>query len=71
MSCHQNAGQDQNIKIANRYFENVPELKYLRMTDTNQNLIPKEIRSRLNSGNACCHSVHDHLTSCQLPKNID
>jgi hypothetical protein len=40
------------MKIANRCFDNVAQLKYLGMTITNQNLIQEEIK-RLNSGNAC------------------
>jgi hypothetical protein len=40
------------------------------MTVTNQNLIHKEIMRRLNSGNACYHSVQN-LLSTHLPyKNI-
>jgi len=31
--------------------------KYLGTTLTNQNSIAEEIKSRLRSGNACCHSV--------------
>jgi hypothetical protein len=31
------------MKTANRAFENVEQLKYLGMTETNQILIPKEI----------------------------
>jgi hypothetical protein len=53
----QNVGQNQDIKIANRSFENVSQLKYLGMAVTNQNLIQEEIKRRLNSGNACFHSV--------------
>jgi hypothetical protein len=36
---HQNAGQNHNVKIAERYFENVAQFKYFRMTVVNQNLI--------------------------------
>jgi hypothetical protein len=50
---HQNVGQNQDIKIANRLFENVSHLKYLGTTVTNQNLIQDEIKRKLNSGNAC------------------
>jgi hypothetical protein len=39
LSCHQNAGQNQDVKIANRTFKNVSQFKYLGMTVTNQNLI--------------------------------
>jgi hypothetical protein len=36
MSCHQNTGQNQNIKIANRSYKHVTKLKYFGMTVTNQ-----------------------------------
>jgi hypothetical protein len=53
MSHHQNAGQNDNIKIANRCFENVAQFRYLGRTVTDQNLIHEESESRLNSGNVC------------------
>jgi ribosomal protein S2 len=53
---HQNAGQNQDIKRGDRCFENVAQFRYLGTTITNQNLIQEEIM-RLNSGNACYHSV--------------
>jgi hypothetical protein len=34
MSRHQNAGQNRDIKIANRCFENVAQFKYLGTTVT-------------------------------------
>jgi hypothetical protein len=52
MSHHQNAGQNHNIRMADRSFENVVQIKYLGTTVTNQNLINEEIKSRLNLGNA-------------------
>jgi hypothetical protein len=58
------------IKIANRWFENVSQFKYLGMTVTNQNLIQKEIKRRLNSGNACYHSMQNLLSSRLLSKNL-
>jgi hypothetical protein len=35
LSHHQNVGQNQNLKIANRSFENMSQFKYLGMTVTN------------------------------------
>jgi hypothetical protein len=40
----------------------------LGTTITNENLIQEEIR--LNSGNACYHSVQNRLSSCLLSENI-
>jgi hypothetical protein len=70
LSRHQNVDQNKDIKMANRSFENVSQLKYLGTTVTNQNLIRKEIKRKLNSGNACCHSVQNLLSSRLLSKNI-
>jgi hypothetical protein len=70
MSHHQNSGQNQNIRIANESFENVAKLKYLGMILTNQNHINDEIKSRLNSGNACYYSVHNLLSSYLITKNL-
>jgi hypothetical protein len=70
LSCHQNVGQNRDIKIANRSFENMSQFKYLGMTVTNQNLIQEEIRRRLNSSNACYHSNQNLLSSRLLSKNV-
>jgi hypothetical protein len=40
------------------------------MTLTNQNDIHDEIKSRLNSGNACYHSVQNLLSSRLISKNL-
>jgi hypothetical protein len=66
----QNIGQNYDIKIADRCFENVAQFKYLGTTITNQNLIREEIKRGLNSGNACYHSVQNLLSSRLLSKNI-
>jgi hypothetical protein len=70
LSREQNAGQNHDIKIGNRYSENVPQFRYLGKTITNQNLIQEEIKRRLNCGNACNHSVQNLLSSRLLSKNI-
>jgi hypothetical protein len=44
VSCDQNASQNRNIEIGNRSFEN---------------LFQKDIKRRLNSGNACHHLVQN------------
>jgi hypothetical protein len=54
---HQNPGQNQNIRMANESFENVATYKYLWTALKNENDIHDEIKSRLNSGNACYYSV--------------
>ena len=46
------------------------EFKYLGTTLTNQNSIQKQIKSRLKLGNACYHSVQNHLSSSLLSKNL-
>jgi hypothetical protein len=61
MSCRQKTGQKHSIKIANRSFEDVARFKYLGTTLTDQNCVHEEINSRLNSGNACYHSVQSSV----------
>jgi hypothetical protein len=70
LSRHQNIGQNHDIKIAGRCFENVAQFTYLGTTITNQNLIQEEITRRLNWGNICYHSVQNLLSSHLLSKNI-
>jgi hypothetical protein len=43
---HQNAGQNRDIEIATKSFENASQLKYLETTVTNQYLIQEEIERR-------------------------
>jgi hypothetical protein len=63
MSCYLNSGQNENMRIATKSLENVAKFKYFGMTLTNQNDILDEIKSRLNSGNACYDSVQKLLSS--------
>jgi hypothetical protein len=50
---NKNAGQNLDMKTANRSFETVSQFKYLGTTVASQNLIQEEIKKRSNSGNAC------------------
>jgi hypothetical protein len=68
MSRYPNSGQNQNIRIANESFENVAEFRYLGTTLTNKNDIHDEIKSRLNSGNACYYSVQNFCLSVSYQK---
>jgi hypothetical protein len=70
MSRHPNSGQNQNIRIANESYENVAKFKCLGTTRTDQNDIHDEIKSRLNSGNACYYSVQNILSSHLISKNL-
>jgi hypothetical protein len=49
----------------------VKKFKYLGRTLTNTNFILEEIKSILRSGNACCHSVQNLLSSRLLSKNLN
>jgi hypothetical protein len=70
MLRYKKAGQKHSIKIANRSFEGVAKFKYLGTTLTDQNCMNEEIKSRLNSGNACYHSVQSLLSSRLLSRNV-
>jgi len=70
MSRDQKAGQSHSVKTDNSSFERVEEFKYFGTILTNQNSIQEEIKSRLNSGNACYHLVQNLLSSCLLSKNL-
>lgn len=45
VSCQQNAGQNDNTKIANKSFQNVEKFKYLRKTLPNQKACTKKLRA--------------------------
>jgi hypothetical protein len=69
LSRHQNARQNHDIKRADRSFGNA-QFRYLETTVTDQNLVQEEMKRRLNSGNACYHSVQNLLSSRLLSKNV-
>jgi hypothetical protein len=70
MSRSHKIGQKRNIKTVNRSFEYVAKFKYLGTTLTDQNCMYEEIKSRLNSGNACYHSVQSLLSSSLSSTNL-
>ena len=64
------AGLSHTMKVDNSSTGRVEEFKYLGTTLTNKNSIQKDVKSRLNLGNACYHSVQDLLSSSLLSKNL-
>jgi hypothetical protein len=66
----QNTGRSHNIKIDNSLLERVEEFKYLRKNLTCQNFIQEDIKSRLNSGNGCCNSAQNLLSSGLLSQSF-
>jgi sorting nexin-29 len=70
MSRSETTGLKYSIKTVNRSFGDVAKFKYLGRTLTDQNCMHEEIKSRLNPGNACCHSVQCFLSSRLLCRNL-
>jgi hypothetical protein len=70
MSRSLKIGQKLSIKIPNGSFEDVAKFRHLGTTLTDQNHMHEEIKSRLNSGNACYRSVPSLLSSCLLSRNL-
>ena len=65
-------GQRHNIKTGNKVFERVEQFVYLEMTLTHQNPMHRVfLMSRMKSGNVCCHSVQNLLSSSLLSKSIN
>jgi len=69
MSRDHNAGRSHSSKNDNSTFERVEEFRYLGTAITNENSIQEIIKGRMNSGNACYHSVRNLLSSSSLSIN--
>ena len=65
----ENARQNRNIKTGNKSFEWMENFKFLLISVT-YNHVYEEIESRLKSGNGCCYSVQNILSSHLLSANI-
>jgi hypothetical protein len=70
MSRSQKIGRKYGIKIGNRSSEDVAKFRYLGTTLTDKNCMHEQIKSRLNSGNACYLSVQSLLSSRLLSRNL-
>jgi hypothetical protein len=70
MSSHPNSGQNQNIGRTNELSVYAANFKFLGTILANQNDIHDEIKSRINSGNACYHTLQNLLSSCIISKNL-
>jgi hypothetical protein len=58
------------MKMLNRSFEDVAEFRCLGTKVTDQHCMHEQIKSRLNMGNACCHSVQSLLSSLLPSRNL-
>jgi hypothetical protein len=58
VSHQQNVGHRRNLMTATKPFEDVEKFKYLGTNVTDRNFVQEEIKSRLNSGSVCHHSVY-------------
>jgi hypothetical protein len=67
---YKNVGKKHNINIANRSIEDVATFKNLGTTLTDQNCVQEEFKNRLNSGNACYHSVQSTLYFRLMSRNV-
>jgi hypothetical protein len=66
MFHHKSAGQNHNLQVANKPFENVAKFSYLGTAVTDQNCIYEEFGSRLNSDIACCCLLSSSILSKKL-----
>jgi hypothetical protein len=67
---YQKAEIKHTTKTANRPFEDTGKFNYLGASQTDQNCMHEEVKSRLNSRNACYHSVQSLLSSSIPSRNL-
>jgi hypothetical protein len=70
ISRSQKIGQKHSINIANRSYEDMAKFRYLGTTLMDQNCMHEEIKSRLNLGSVCYHSVQNLLSSHPLSMHL-
>lgn len=70
VSFEQNFEQNKSIQIGDQSTGNVAQFRYLEITQTNKNVLPEEVKSRVNSRNGCCQSVQNLLSAHLIPKII-
>jgi hypothetical protein len=70
ISRYQKARQKHSIKIAKRSSEVVAKFTHLGTTLTDQSCMHEQIKSRLNSENACYHAVQSLLSSRLVFRNV-
>ena len=70
MVCHQNAVENYGIKIVNKYFENMENLKYVVTLGClrTHSCVTEYAMSQLNLEHACCHLVENTLSFPSLSK---
>jgi hypothetical protein len=68
MSAEQLAGQHHSMMTGDRSFERAEQFRCLETTLKNPNYMQEEIKSSLKSGNSCCRSVQNLLSSSLLSK---
>jgi hypothetical protein len=70
MTLCQKIRRKNSIKTTKRSFEDVAKFKYLEQTLIDQNCTHEEIKSRLNTENACYHSLQSLLSSRLLSMDV-
>jgi len=70
MSSPQSVGQNHKLMIPNKFFKSVANVKCSGMTVTNKICVHEEISGKLNTVNACNHSVQNLLSFCLLSKTL-